>query len=193
MVRRAAMEPARNGRDDQAERLGVLPPVAAAMEPARNGRDDGHGGSMGRMEPSRPQWSPPVMGGMTSEPQYGTNEQLLPQWSPPVMGGMTRWKSGPPGKGDRAAMGAARSPRSSAPQWSPPVMGGMTSAPSTTISAPSGAAMEPARNGRDDGAQDREGLLVDGAAMEPARNGRDDHGGYRPGATRTCRRNGARP
>src|SRR5579875_2361785 len=114
MVRRAAMEPARNGRDDQAERLGVLTPVAAAMEPARNGRDDGHGGSMGRMAPSRPQWSPPVIGGMTSAPQYGTNEQRLPQWSPPVMGGMTRWKSGPPGKGDRAAMEPARNGRDDA-------------------------------------------------------------------------------
>src|SRR5579875_924814 len=138
MVRRAAMEPARNGRDDQAERLGVLPPVAAAMEPARNGRDDGHGGSMGRMAPSRPQWSPPVMGGMTSEPQYGTNEQLLPQWSPPVMGGMTVRR-------------IARASSLTAPQWSPPVMGGMTTV--GTVPAPPGpvAAMEPARNGRDDG------------------------------------------
>src|SRR6202034_1270554 len=61
-----------------------------------------------------PQWSPPVMGGMTPARPGHLPVLHLPQWSPPVMGGMTP-DSGPSTAGD--------SPK---PQWSPPVMGGMT-------------------------------------------------------------------
>src|SRR5579875_661613 len=60
----------------------------AAMEPARNGRDDRPGP---RPLPAErgPQWSPPVMGGMTPDRSPARAGPGRPQWSPPVMGGMT--------------------------------------------------------------------------------------------------------
>ncbi len=39
---------------------------------------------------ARPQWSPPVMGGMTGTSIFTLPKTVWPQWSPPVMGGMTR-------------------------------------------------------------------------------------------------------
>src|SRR5579875_2213047 len=64
--RQAAMEPARNGRDDLlAAALLVFGAGQAAMEPARNGRDDAADSDI-RLIKVEPQWSPPVMGGMTA-------------------------------------------------------------------------------------------------------------------------------
>ncbi len=40
-----------------------------------------------------PQWSPPVMGGMTAGTGRATRAPRGPQWSPPVMGGMTHSQS----------------------------------------------------------------------------------------------------
>src|SRR5579875_2389968 len=87
--RRAAMEPARNGRDDDRDRLPGHVDREAAMEPARNGRDDPMivAGETGA--PRVPQWSPPVMGGMTWLSVTLLASVSWPQWSPPVMGGMT--------------------------------------------------------------------------------------------------------
>src|SRR5579875_3071550 len=111
-------------------------PRSAAMEPARNGRDDPPV-LRGRALRGRPQWSPPVMGGMTSRLIYPVYTVYRPQWSPPVMGGMTQKIP-------------HTTPRSSSPQWSPPVMGGMTRPAPDPPRPRQGAAMEPARNGRDD-------------------------------------------
>src|SRR5579875_2852138 len=64
--RQAAMEPARNGRDDLlAAALLLFEAGQAAMEPARNGRDDSADSDI-RLIKVEPQWSPPVMGGMTA-------------------------------------------------------------------------------------------------------------------------------
>src|SRR5579875_3409347 len=160
--RQAAMEPARNGRDDLlAAALLVFGAGQAAMEPARNGRDDGHvdlhpaQDGLAAMEPARngrddsadsdirlikvePQWSPPVMGGMTARTWHHRGPGGAPQWSPPVMGGMTARVIEPPSQVQE-------------PQWSPPVMGGMTPLRRRVLGAGRPAAMEPARNGRDDG------------------------------------------
>jgi len=62
---RAAMEPARDGREDRPDNPASALPMPAAMEPARDGREDfralpaaaGH---------NLPQWSPPVTGGRTT-------------------------------------------------------------------------------------------------------------------------------
>src|SRR5579875_3032072 len=62
----AAMEPARNGRDDGAWRRLPGRGDRAAMEPARNGRDDDLTARRACARPRVPQWSPPVMGGMTA-------------------------------------------------------------------------------------------------------------------------------
>src|SRR5579875_432126 len=107
------------------------------MEPARNGRDDFLGSPGFKAEQTEPQWSPPVMGGMTGYPCWLVAAEPLPQWSPPVMGGMTL---------EVALLEA--SPLT--PQWSPPVMGGMTREPVDEHGPADRAAMEPARNGRDD-------------------------------------------
>src|SRR5579875_3888396 len=132
------------------------------MEPARNGRDD-PAAVPAAAASQVPQWSPPVMGGMTHPVRSYPARSRPPQWSPPVMGGMTKMKM----FGSRA---------SKEPQWSPPVMGGMTGAACRPVTRTPIAAMEPARNGRDD-PQDRDpgGRLAPAAAMEPARNGRDDN------------------
>src|SRR5579875_364128 len=209
--RQAAMEPARNGRDDLlAAALLVFGAGQAAMEPARNGRDDGHvdlhpaQDGLAAMEPARngrddsadsdirlmkvePQWSPPVMGGMTARVIEPPSQVQEPQWSPPVMGGMTPLRRRVLGAGRPAAMEPARNGRGGptqgryrqigdgAPQWSPPVMGGMTLGRRRRRERdPRRAAMEPARNGRDDDRDRLPGHVDREAAMEPARNGRDD-------------------
>ncbi len=86
-----------------------------------------------------PQWSPPVMGGMTTSKCFREGQKTGPQWSPPVMGGMTVPVLVAAVRAEDAAMEPARNgrddmfacryqkSRATAPQWSPPVMGGMTS------------------------------------------------------------------
>src|SRR5579875_3540499 len=106
------------------------------MEPARNGRDD-PAAVPAAAASQVPQWSPPVMGGMTHPVRSYPARSRPPQWSPPVMGGMTKMKM----FGSRA---------STQPQWSPPVMGGMTLITLPHRHRRGEAAMEPARNGRDD-------------------------------------------
>src|SRR5579875_2691084 len=201
--RQAAMEPARNGRDDLlAAALLVFGAGQAAMEPARNGRDDGHvdlhpaQDGLAAMEPAHgtiagrggaPQWSPPVMGGMTARVIEPPSQVQEPQWSPPVMGGMTPLRRRVLRGGHAAAMEPARNGRddltqsrysqigTGPPQWSPPVMGGMTLGRRRRRERdPRRAAMEPARNGRDDDRDRLPGHVDREAAMEPARNGRDD-------------------
>src|SRR5579875_1147734 len=109
----AAMEPARNGRDDPGGRLPAAAGRAAAMEPARNGRDDREG--------HRPAVAGP---GAAMEPARNGRDDRAPF---------------------RGALASA-----SRPQWSPPVMGGMTRAAPSRRYVRAAAAMEPARNGRDD-------------------------------------------
>ncbi len=59
-----------------------------------------------------PQWSPPVMGGMTSaRHNLGAAHAHWPQWSPPVMGGMTRRVETAAVCGLSAAMEPARNGR----------------------------------------------------------------------------------
>src|SRR5579875_1505578 len=153
-----------------------------------------------------PQWSPPVMGGMTrpgrvrlgrlppaameparngrddSQPSWSyPSRSQPPQWSPPVMGGMTY-----------RPIAVASVPEM--PQWSPPVMGGMTRLARTGARRGGKAAMEPARNGRDDVRAAQPGRRARAlAAMEPARNGRDDPSSRDCGGMWAFRRNGARP
>src|SRR5579875_670579 len=112
-VRVAAMEPARNGRDDQHHPHRLAVHRLAAMEPARNGRDDSGSFWIWGANTMPPQWSPPVMGGMTGASGTDPFGNAVPQWSPPVMGGMTLAR-------------ATGLHRVTVPQWSPPVMGGMT-------------------------------------------------------------------
>src|SRR5579875_3229534 len=102
----AAMEPARNGRDDPGGRLPAAAGGAAAMEPARNGRDDGGVPGDRVVIASRPQWSPPVMGGMTARVIDPPSQVQVPQWSPPVMGGMTVRRSGVPWQAHHGRNGA---------------------------------------------------------------------------------------
>src|SRR5579875_2771391 len=78
----------------------------AAMEPARNGRDDGGVPGDRVVIASRPQWSPPVMGGMTAGVIDPPSQVQVPQWSPPVMGGMTVRRSGVPWQAHHGRNGA---------------------------------------------------------------------------------------
>src|SRR5579875_825704 len=135
----AAMEPARNGRDDEDEDVRVAGQQGAAMEPARNGRDD----SASRACPtgrSRPQWSPPVMGGMTGAACRPVTRTPIAAMEPARNGRDDPQDRDPGGRlAPAAAMEPARNgrddmfacryqkSRATAPQWSPPVMGGMTS------------------------------------------------------------------
>src|SRR5579875_3778673 len=156
-------------------------------------------------ETSAPQWSPPVMGGMTL-----TRVRLPPR---PRQAAMEPARNGRDdllaaallvfGAG-QAAMEPARNGRDDGhvdlhpaktvwPQWSPPVMGGMT-ARTWHHRGPGGcAAMEPARNGRDDRQGHRAAVAGPGAAMEPARNGRDDPATASSTGRWSAGRNGARP
>src|SRR5579875_2251484 len=152
-----------------------------------------------------PQWSPPVMGGMTLEnaaklrpvgvaamepARNGRDDPLpagvttpvisMPQWSPPVMGGMT-----PPSQRYRCA--------GPSPQWSPPVMGGMTSRDGYDREGYDPPQWSPPVMGGMTVAVHANPRRDIRAAMEPARNGRDDpYAGSTP-ATSTTGRNGARP
>src|SRR5579875_1581718 len=135
--RQAAMEPARNGRDDLlAAALLVFGAGQAAMEPARNGRDDGHvdlppaQDGLAAMEPAR-------NGRDDSADSDIRLIKVEPQWSPPVMGGMTARTWHHRGPGGCAAMEPARNGRDDRQGHRAAVAG-------------PGAAMEPARNGRDD-------------------------------------------
>src|SRR5579875_2074334 len=108
--RSAAMEPARNGRDDPAADLPGLHRVPAAMEPARNGRDDAEDSPhdaeivVAAMEPAR-------NGRDDNLPRKLQAAPAAPQWSPPVMGGMTRPAPDPPRPRQGAAMEPARNGR----------------------------------------------------------------------------------
>ena len=86
----AAMEPAAGGRDDDIHSRAAGLPGEAAMEPAAGGRDDRvgiHAGSRtyrAAMEPAA--------GGRDDWPtSHDLREALdgVPQWSPPLVGGMT--------------------------------------------------------------------------------------------------------
>ena len=60
------------------------------MEPAAGGRDDLNRSSLYAVKPE-PQWSPPLVGGMTAPTSLKTLPSWVrPQWSPPLVGGMTR-------------------------------------------------------------------------------------------------------
>ncbi len=62
----AAMEPAREERDDPPGRRPACPPTReAAMEPAREERDDAYSRVFGHALQVGPQWSPLVKSGMT--------------------------------------------------------------------------------------------------------------------------------
>src|SRR5579875_3844020 len=107
----AAMEPARKGRDDLlAAALRVFGAGQAAMEPARNGRDDGHvdlhpaQDGLAAMEPAR-------NGRDDSADSDIRLIKVEPQWSPPVMGGMTARTWHHRGPGGCAAMEPARNGR----------------------------------------------------------------------------------
>src|SRR6266487_4158873 len=131
------MEPAADGRDDESVDVAPESSHTAAMEPAADGRDDAEQ-IPAFAELHKPQWSPPLMGGMTRalrpdqvghvraamEPAadgrddpaaapFASLPAASPQWSPPLMGGMT-------------ALHPAYPPVIYWPQWSPPLMGGMT-------------------------------------------------------------------
>ena len=93
----AAMEPAAGGRDDP----GIITHCSgaysnAAMEPAAGGRDDFSmlmspviRGLLAAMEPAA--------GGRDDQPKRLAVEQAIgPQWSPPLVGGMTPWPPPPP-------------------------------------------------------------------------------------------------
>src|SRR5215467_8627973 len=100
-----------------------------------------------------PQWSPPMIGGMTAagvegdlaeqaaamEPADDRRDdaattlgiqhyQKMPQWSPPMIGGMTGRR--PVIRGNYET-----------PQWSPPMIGGMTFPATSIVSAIQVAAM----------------------------------------------------
>src|SRR5579875_1140811 len=131
------MEPARNGRDDRPAPGGGGRRDVAAMEPARNGRDDPDPGRHPLRQGRRRNGARPVMGGMTDRETGEKVFEVRPQWSPPVMGGMTGPCSLAASQAKGAAMEPARNgrddrpgprplPAERGPQWSPPVMGGMT-------------------------------------------------------------------
>src|SRR5579875_2186442 len=105
------MEPARNGRDDCVGLSLTGRPLDAAMEPARNGRDDSQPSWSYPSRSQPPQWSPPVMGGMTYRPIAVASVPERPQWSPPVMGGMTAYLASRAEGDYRAAMEPARNGR----------------------------------------------------------------------------------
>src|SRR6266567_2779928 len=63
--RHAAMEPAREERDDAGRGLGGGLAGVAAMEPAREERDDSSAGCKPYLWRRLPQWSPLVKSGMT--------------------------------------------------------------------------------------------------------------------------------
>src|SRR5579875_2084252 len=98
------------------QRLAVIPGEhAAAMEPARNGRDDLTQSRDTQIGTGPPQWSPPVMGGMTlgrrprreRDPRRAAVEPARDGRDDPM-----------------SVAGETRAPR--VPQWSPPVRRGMT-------------------------------------------------------------------
>src|SRR5579875_2272181 len=132
------MEPARNGRDD---REGHRPAVAgpgAAMEPARNGRDDRAPFRGALASASRPQWSPPVMGGMTRAAPSRRYVRVAAAMEPARNGrddGRGQDHRRP--LNGRAAMEPARNGRDDR-RYGP------------GYARAARAAMEPARNGRDD-------------------------------------------
>ena len=72
--------------------------IMAAMEPAAGGRDDWASDQVVPKPIYMPQWSPPLVGGMTFTGGVGQIQIYVPQWSPPLVGGMTR---DGPGKGRR--------------------------------------------------------------------------------------------
>ena len=85
-----------------------------------------------------PQWSPPVIGGVTLLIFQNDVPRKMPQWSPPVIGGVTGPPALPPGL------------KLSRPQWSPPVIGGVTLKAEAMQQSPREATTEPAGNRRDD-------------------------------------------
>src|SRR5579875_1888331 len=177
----------------------------AAMEPARNGRDDRPFEQPHPAEAREPQWSPPVMGGMTMqhsvtvpavrvaamEPaRNGRDDQHHPhRLAVHRLAAMEPARNGRDDSGSFWIWGANTMP----PQWSPPVMGGMTSMKTGASGAVLRAAMEPARNGRDDRRIRHGPVRRHGAAMEPARNGRDDWSLTEVEVRPPGSRNGARP
>ena len=84
------MEPVGQWRDDLREFQGEMVLVTVATMDAARRRDDVaiHGVSAGTR--SMPQWSPPVGGGTTVNPDVRARfSAFKPQWSPPVSGGTT--------------------------------------------------------------------------------------------------------
>ncbi len=106
------------------------------MEPAVDRRADTFPPGMNDDGTGAPQWSPPLIGGMTTLPRNACQVLLMPQWSPPLIGGMTGVVLHEPRRVLRAAMEPAVDRRDDVawgfvagtvylPRWSPPLIGGM--------------------------------------------------------------------
>jgi len=149
---------------------------------ARSGRSQSPASSA-TLAARRPQWSPPVVGGVRARAVLvRAPSSKGPQWSPPVVGGVSRntprgplWRKSPqwspPVVGGVRQSGNAYCWRPDWPQWSPPVVGGVRGMHrSAEFSAD--ASMESARSGRSQpvGADLVPPQFV--ASMESARSGR---------------------